>query len=300
MALNIIDQVAYVTTLLDAVDAAGDSFTDQAADIVEAIQPAVFVSLAIYVVMWGWAMMRGAVTELVWDSVTRLVRIGIVVGLAMNAGLYATYVSDFVWNAPDKMMEVVTGLNTDMFVILNQVISVAFKLGNDYWADATKYGTGGMPNLVFASLGAANWGAGVTIGVVVAGTLLLAKFALSILLALGPLFIVLILFESTKRLFDAWLGQVIKYMVMIVLLSLVAHLVFNVLLEALAIYIAAYFANLLAAIVMPDFLSPGPLEGLGVVSLFAICTMVFHEVKSIADTLGRSIAINLQTGVARK
>lgn len=296
MAISVLDHVAYITTLIDAVDTAGDVFTDQAATIVEAIQPAVYVSLAIYVVLWGWAMMRGVVTDVVWDSITRLIRIGVVVGLAMNAGLYATYVSDFVWEAPDAMMEVITGLDTDMFIILNQVISVAFKLGNDYWADATKFGIDGMPNLMLAGLGIANWATGVTIGVVVAGTLLLAKFALSILLAVGPIFIVLILFESTKRLFDAWLGQVIKYMVIIVLLSLVAHLVFKVLLDALAIYIAAYFASL----ILPGILSPGPLEGLGVVSLFLICTKIFREVQGIADALGRSIAINLQTGAPRK
>jgi hypothetical protein len=45
----------------------------------------------------------------------------------------------------------------------------------------------------------------------------LSNIALAVLLALGPIFIALLLFESTKRFFAAWLGQLANYALITIL-----------------------------------------------------------------------------------
>ena len=53
----------------------------------------------------------------------------------------------------------------------------------------------------------------------------LARVALALLLAIGPLFIVLLLFDGTKRFFEAWVAQLANYALVGVLAVLVASLI---------------------------------------------------------------------------
>jgi type IV secretion system protein VirB6 len=52
----------------------------------------------------------------------------------------------------------------------------------------------------------------------------LSKIALSILLSLGPLFIALIFFQTTKRFFESWIAQLANYAFITLLTVLVAAL----------------------------------------------------------------------------
>ena len=56
----------------------------------------------------------------------------------------------------------------------------------------------------------------------------LSRIALSVLLALGPLFIALLLFDTTKRFFEAWIAQLANYAFITILTVLVAALMLHV------------------------------------------------------------------------
>jgi len=58
--------------------------------------------------------------------------------------------------------------------------------------------------------------------------LALSRIALSVLLALGPLFIALFLFESSRRFVEAWLAQLANYAFVTILTVLVAALMLRV------------------------------------------------------------------------
>jgi len=57
------------------------------------------------------------------------------------------------------------------------------------------------------------------------GVTLLAKLALALLIALGPLFIACALFNVTRRFFFGWLAQAINYLVLFALILAVLQLV---------------------------------------------------------------------------
>jgi type IV secretion system protein VirB6 len=58
--------------------------------------------------------------------------------------------------------------------------------------------------------------------------LVMSRIALAVLLALGPVFMVLLFFESTKRFFEAWIAQLSNYALLAVLTVLVAALMLAV------------------------------------------------------------------------
>ena len=62
--------------------------------------------------------------------------------------------------------------------------------------------------------------------------LALSKIALCILLALGPLFIAFLFFETTKRFFEAWIAQMANYAFVTILTVLVAALMMSLVTSA--------------------------------------------------------------------
>jgi len=59
--------------------------------------------------------------------------------------------------------------------------------------------------------------------------LTLSRIALSVLLAIGPLFIALLFFESTKRFFEAWIAQMANYALITIITVLIAALMMTLL-----------------------------------------------------------------------
>ena len=56
----------------------------------------------------------------------------------------------------------------------------------------------------------------------------LSNIALAVLLALGPLFIAMLFFDSTRRLFSAWIAQLANYALVTILTVMVAALLLQV------------------------------------------------------------------------
>jgi type IV secretion system protein VirB6 len=56
----------------------------------------------------------------------------------------------------------------------------------------------------------------------------LSSIALAVLLAIGPLFIAMLLFDSTKRFFEAWIAQLANYALITILTILIATLLLQI------------------------------------------------------------------------
>jgi type IV secretion system protein VirB6 len=115
--------------------------------------------------------------------------------------------------------------------------------------------------------------------VVTAFLLALSKVALALILALGPVFIVLLLFDATKRFFEAWIAQLANYALVTILATLAAALLLSVLRSY-----TKNAASLGGAITIA--------EGARVCIASALVFLVMRQVMSIAAGLASGIALS--------
>ncbi|MGH8277724.1 MAG: type IV secretion system protein, partial [Steroidobacteraceae bacterium] len=107
----------------------------------------------------------------------------------------------------------------------------------------------------------------------------LSSIALAVLLALGPLFIALLLFDATRRFFEAWLAQLANYAFITILTVLVAAL----LLQIVESY-AAQTAARGAAIVTVD--------ALNMVLVAVLVFLILRQVMPIAAALASGVSLS--------
>lgn len=314
--MPIVDGVVYIKTLVEAMDQAGVDALTWAATLVHHLREAILGAFLIYIILWGWAMMRGMIGEPIQDGVSRIFKLAIVMGLVLGTsfrgenGLYIEYVYKFFWNGSEELFQLVTGYSTDTVVIVTQIISFIYTLAFDYLQEGIKLGTDQI-DLVMFGLGSVTILAGTMLAATIITTIVFAKFMLAILLAVGPVFIVLFLFDATRRLFEAWLGQLISVVVLLVIFGLAVNLVSGVIMRVIELNFIAYITERVLSTITSiagDFIgfgsssaiAPSPVKGLGIVMVCVVCQQFLAKVPPVADAIGRSLSMNLQTGLARK
>ena len=191
--------------------------------IASAMTPAVVTLGTVYVMIWGYLQLTGQIQEPFIAGVKRIAVLAIVFGVALNLWLYQSLLVNTFFTAPAQLAGSVIGAYNPV-AIVDQIMDQGANAGELLMA------RGGLlnGNLSFYIAGIAVY---VLTGITAVYTmflLALAKIALSILLALGPLFVALLLFDSTRRFFEAWLAQLSNYAFIAILTVLVAALMLQV------------------------------------------------------------------------
>jgi type IV secretion system protein VirB6 len=196
---------------------------DKTAAIAAALEPAIVTLGIVYVMVWGYLQLTGQIEEPFIGGVKRIITLAVIFGCALELWLYNSLIVDTFFNAPAELGAVVVGA-FDPVGIVDQII---FEGGD---AANLLLEKGGLLNGNFAY-----YLAGFAVYLIVVLTavytmflLALSRIALSVLLALGPLFIALLLFETSKRFFEAWLAQLANYAFITLLTVLVAALMLHV------------------------------------------------------------------------
>jgi type IV secretion system protein VirB6 len=187
------------------------------------LQPALVTLGVIYVMVWGYLQLTGQIDEPFIHGVKRIITLAVVLGCALHLWLYNALIVDTFFNAPSELAGVVVGA-FDPVDIIDQII---FEGGD---AANLLMQKGGILDGNFAYYLAAiivYFIVGVT-AIYTMFLLSLSRIALAVLLALGPLFIGLLLFETTKRFFEAWIAQLANYACIAILTVLVAAIMLHV------------------------------------------------------------------------
>lgn len=210
-------------TLLGFGDGVVTNFvTDTAATVAGELVTFGTTLLTIYVVLWGWSMMRGIIQEPVTDGFLRIVKIAGIFYLATSSSLFSQYVSDALFNWPTQLASTMQGAAApDPVTMLDQMLEKGNLLGAQAWEKGSIRNMGAyfLSIIVFAL----TWG---TLGIT-AMVIIMAKISLAISLAIGPFFFLALLFEPTKRWFDGWLSAVITEGIAIVFTVLAATMSFK-------------------------------------------------------------------------
>lgn len=201
---------------------------DQTARVAAALEPAIVAAATIYVMVWGYLQLTGKIEEPFVTGLRRIITLSVVLGVALQLWLYNTIVVDTFFNAPGQLAAAIVG-TYDAVTIIDRIIF----LGGD--AGALLIQKGGILEGSF-SYDIAGFAVYLIVGLTAVYTiflLALSRIALSVLLALGPLFFSFLLFESTKHYFMSWLGQLANY-ALITLLAVVAAALMMTLVTAAA------------------------------------------------------------------
>jgi type IV secretion system protein VirB6 len=193
------------------------------ARIATLLTPMAIALSTLYVMVWGLLQLFGKIDEPLIAGLKRIIVLVVVLGAGLHLWLYNTVIVDSVFNAPGQLAAGVIGAY-DPVGIIDQILlqggdaaNLLIQKGGILNGNFSYYLAGFFVYLIV----------GLT-AIYVMFLLALSRIALSVLLAVGPLFIILVLFETTKRFFEAWIAQLANYALITILTVLVAALMIGI------------------------------------------------------------------------
>jgi len=195
---------------------------DRLSSVIAQVDAPLRVALLLYVVLYGFAILRGAITEPVRDFAVRSIKLALLYALATTTA-YSTFVTESLFtDLPNALTRAVSGSETpSVGAAFDQFFAYAAWLGEDISRDASAFNP--APYIVAAGV--------FIIGALAAalgfGVVLVAKLALALLVTLGPIFIACALFDATRRYFFGWLSQAVNYLVLFALIIVIFQLVLS-------------------------------------------------------------------------
>jgi type IV secretion system protein VirB6 len=203
------DSLAYVNNFSEAY------ITQNVAAVARAIEPAAVTLLSLYVILWGVASLRGMIEEPITDAAARIIKIALIFGIGIQLGHYNELVIDTFFNAPEQLARALTGGTDNASVIssLDKVFASGFQVGRVFWEK------GGILSGDFGMslIGFVVWLVTLAVTVYAAALIIIAKIALTLIIIVGPLFIISLLFQPTAGYFSGWIQQLANYALLIFL-----------------------------------------------------------------------------------
>ena len=179
------------------------------------------ILLGLFVAWFGINLLLGRANLSVRSLTPRMMTIGAVLTLVTSWVAYSTLVLNFTVAGPDWIAGVITGSRESATQVFAQKIDVVFQALQQASPQVEGKNVSAFSPEGMMWLGAMLFLLG-TVGVLVT-----ARIALAVLVAVGPIFVVMALFNGTRGLFTGWL----KGLVMLALVPLFAVLGGSVMLE---------------------------------------------------------------------
>lgn len=205
------------------VDSKLDVFlNERASSVMAQVSGPLRAALVLYVLLYGFAILRGAIQEPFMDFVVRSIKLAFIYMLATTVA-YSTYVTQPLFHVlPDTLTQAISGSGVpDVGSAFDQFFARAAYLAEKIWNKATPV------NFAPLILSAVVYIVGALAAAIGFGVVLIAKVALALLVALGPIFVACSLFDATRRFFFGWLSQAVNYLVLFALIITVFQLILS-------------------------------------------------------------------------
>jgi type IV secretion system protein VirB6 len=252
------------------------------AKLAATLEPAIVTTSVVYVMVWGYLHLTGRIEEPFSVGLRRLITLAVVLGVSLHLWLYNTVIVDTFYQAPTQLAAAVAG-TTDPVSAIDTIWEQGGTVAGYLFSDGGHWSTSSLGYFI---AGTAVW---CLVGLLCVYTMFLislSSIALSVLLALGPLFFVALLFEHTKRLFDAWIAQLTNYALITVLTVLVSTL----LLQMVASYASQTVARGSGVMTV---------DSLDMVLVSVLVFLVMRQVMPIASGLASGVSLNSFGTVSR-
>jgi type IV secretion system protein VirB6 len=159
---------------------------------------ALTILLVLYVAGFGLSLMLGRANLSVRALLPKMMTLGLVLTFATSFVAFSTIFYNLFIGAPDQIAGILTGTR-------GQSATAVFAQKLDVVFQAVQQATGATRDISAFTPPGIMWMGAMLLLLGTVGLLVTTRIALALLLALGPIFVVLALFEGTRGLFTGWL-----------------------------------------------------------------------------------------------
>lgn len=169
------------------------------------------------------------------DGFTRIIRGVVILAFATSAGIYSEFVVDFFTQVPGAIAsEIAMGGSSGRFSMsddtatagmLDSAMAAGVNAGKGAWQQMSMLDIG--PSVGYGVIALLIWVFVALVCAYAGALVLVANIGLSVMLGIGPLFIILAMFESTQQLFVAWTRQLITFAVFFIVLAASVSITFS-------------------------------------------------------------------------
>jgi type IV secretion system protein VirB6 len=216
--------VTLFQTAMPKIEAALTTFiVNGSTSLITALNPVFTSMLIIWLTIWGYQALFGKTEGMLEDSFRRILLVGFITSLALTVGTYMSVVVPFLRGSPEYLASILIGSPTaSVASTLDTLTDKVLVLAELAW-DA-----GGFTDIGLTVIAAAILIAGGILVFITASLVLFSSVLTTILLALGPLFIMMLLFQTTKQFFEKWLSALINAAFILILASVIGSLLLSI------------------------------------------------------------------------
>lgn len=172
-----------------------------------ALAPALTILLTLYIAVFAFSLLTGRSRLGISALTPRALTLGLVLTFATSWVAYQSVVWNLAVGAPDQIASVLTGSQGSATQIFADRIDAIFNAIAEVATESGQSAQGAGSGAASGSFTPANilWLGALLLLVATVGVLVTARIALAIMLAVGPVFIIMGLFSGTRGLTVGWL-----------------------------------------------------------------------------------------------
>ncbi|MDQ1829843.1 type IV secretion system protein [Massilia scottii] len=180
-----------------------------------ALTPIAVTGATLYLIAMGYAIARGDAGESVNTVLWKTFRMVFIAGLAVGTGSYQVIIVEGINALQQGLIETMSGKST-IGGLIDSMSKPYEELGTYLLAKAT---TGTLPKLSLLLAAVIVFLAQAVLFIIGLGYYLLAKVGLTLVFAVGPLFIMCAMWPATQKYCENWIGTAMNYVLLNVLVA---------------------------------------------------------------------------------
>ncbi|WP_198266675.1 type IV secretion system protein [sulfur-oxidizing endosymbiont of Gigantopelta aegis] len=260
------------------VDEALANYIVNASDnLITTLTPIFTSMMIIWITIWGYMAMMGRIEGLLQDSFFKILKVAFIITLGLKTAQYNEIIVPFLQGMPEQIASTISGNPTsNIYGLLDNIMNSIYSAGKSSWD------RGGMTKFSPLIIALIIWGFGGFMVVLLGALLMLSKVAITLLLAIGPIFIIATLFQSTQRFFDSWIGVLMN--------------------QSFTLILVAGIGSIFTTIgnnYISSRLNPSTADAFGVFIIYSMLIYFIQQIPSLAASLGAGFGLSISGMMSR-
>lgn len=287
--------------LFGLVDKASSHYINNGSqNIIEYITPIFNTAAILLVVIWGYRVLFGQSNDILTEGIFKTMKIMFILLIALTIGNYQDIVINVLKNTPVELAKILSsslgissnyGSDGGIASSLDTSFDRLFLLVKTAWNKAGVFDG----NVGFYIMGLILLLGGGFLLLYIAFYSVMSLLMTSVLLALGPLFIIAVLFNTTQRFFESWLGLVLNFGLVLILSTSMGMLILSFAEKAMMNMSANPSGETLTDKALSASMTLGNISVVAVIFGFSI--LIMKQVPSASAALGGGVALGLSGAV---